>query len=56
MPTYDYKCRAKHTTEANRPYEDSVIRCVKCGLPAERQMSAPAFKVIGGTGAQRKPR
>ena len=47
MPTYEYKCKRSHVTEALRAVEDRSKRhsCSVCGEEAELIVSTPNFKL-----------
>src|SRR5438874_84639 len=51
MPTYEYKCAKGHEFEVfQRMTEPPLEKCIHCGAPAERQMSAGAGLVFKGSG------
>lgn len=51
MPTYEYRCQNGHDFEVfQRMSEPPVEKCVHCGAPAERQLSAGAGLLFKGSG------
>jgi putative FmdB family regulatory protein len=49
MPIFGYKCQVGHEHDVLEKYEDDEIKvCPQCGLPAERQLSAPNFNMKQG--------
>jgi putative FmdB family regulatory protein len=51
MPTYEYRCRKGHEFEVfQRMSEPPVEKCVQCGEPAERKLSAGAGVLFKGSG------
>ena len=48
MPIYEYRCKKGHTFEVFQSMsEDPVSKCVECGAPSERMLSAPAIHYKG---------
>ena len=51
MPTYEYRCQKGHEFEVfQRMSEPPVEKCVQCGAPAERKLSAGAGVLFKGSG------
>lgn len=51
MPTYEYRCSAGHQFEQfQRMSEAPLDRCIVCGAPAERLLSAGAGLLFKGSG------
>ncbi len=51
MPTYEYRCQKGHEFEVfQRMSEPPVEKCVECGAPAERKLSAGAGVLFKGSG------
>jgi putative FmdB family regulatory protein len=51
MPTYEYRCEKGHEFEVfQRMSEPPVEKCVQCGAPAERLMSAGSGLIFKGSG------
>lgn len=51
MPTYEYRCQNGHDFEVfQRMSEAPVEKCVQCGAPAERKLSAGAGVLFKGSG------
>lgn len=51
MPTYEYRCQNGHEFEVfQRMSEPPVEKCVQCGGPAERKLSAGAGVLFKGSG------
>jgi putative FmdB family regulatory protein len=51
MPTYEYRCEKGHEFEAfQRMSEAPVEKCIHCGAPAERLMSAGSGLIFKGSG------
>jgi putative FmdB family regulatory protein len=48
MPIYEYRCENGHEFEAFQSMsEDSISKCVECGAPSQRVLSAPAVHFKG---------
>ena len=48
MPIYEYRCDNGHDFEAFQSMsEDPISKCMECGAPAERVLSAPAVHFKG---------
>ncbi|HEY0303862.1 MAG TPA: FmdB family zinc ribbon protein [Longimicrobiales bacterium] len=51
MPTYEYQCQKGHEFEVfQRMSEPPVEKCIQCGAPAERKLSAGAGILFKGSG------
>ena len=51
MPTYEYRCQKGHEFEVfQRMSEPPVEKCLQCGAPAERKLSAGAGVLFKGSG------
>src|SRR5687768_4169664 len=51
MPTYEYRCEKGHEFEVfQRMSEAAVEKCITCGAPAERLMSAGSGLIFKGSG------
>ena len=51
MPTYEYQCPNGHEFEVfQRMSEPPVEKCIHCGAPAERKLSAGAGVLFKGSG------
>ena len=52
MPIYEYKCsKCGDEVEILRAMADDLPDCTDCGIPMERQITAPAMiKIKGGGG------
>jgi len=48
MPIYEYRCENGHEFEAFQSMsEDPISKCMECGAPSERVLSAPAVHFKG---------
>ena len=48
MPIYEYRCEKGHEFEAFQSMsEDPISKCMECGAPAQRVLSAPAVHFKG---------
>ena len=48
MPIYEYRCENGHEFEAFQSMsEDPISKCMECGAPAQRVLSAPAVHFKG---------
>jgi putative FmdB family regulatory protein len=48
MPLYEYECDNGHRFEVIVKFSDPPLeKCTKCGAPAHKLMSAPAFQLKG---------
>ncbi len=48
MPIYEYRCLNGHEFETFQSMsEDSISKCMECGAPSERVLSAPAIHYKG---------
>jgi putative FmdB family regulatory protein len=51
MPTYEYRCDKGHEFEVvQRMSEPAVAKCIHCGAPAERLLSAGGGLLFKGSG------
>ncbi len=51
MPTYEYQCQKGHEFEVfQRMSEPPVEKCIHCGAPAERKLSAGGGLLFKGSG------
>ncbi len=48
MPIYEYRCEKGHEFETFQSMsEDPISKCMECGAPAQRVLSAPAVHFKG---------
>jgi len=48
MPIYEYRCENGHEFEAFQSMsEDPISKCMECGAPSQRVLSAPAVHFKG---------
>ena len=48
MPIYEYRCENGHEFETFQSMsEDAISKCMECGAPAQRVLSAPAVHFKG---------